>query len=254
MTRAPAAAAPWLRMVRAQTAMELHLTARRFENLFVMLVIPPALLAFFGAVPVLSTGSVRPVDFLLPGVLTLAVISTAFVNLSISTGFERGYGVLKRLGGSPLPRSALLAAKLIAVALIEVIQVVLLVGIAVVAFGWRPGPDASIIVTVAALVVGTFAFSGVGLLLAGTLRAEATLALANALFLFFLMLGGVVLPLSHLPASLAAVARLLPAAALSDLVRVGLGAGPSDLLAPWIVLAAWGLGAVVLAVRAFHWE
>src|SRR3954464_11879722 len=131
-------------MVRAQTAMELRLTARRFENLFVMLVIPPALLAFFGAIPVLSTGAARPVDFLLPGVLALAVVSTAFVNLGIATGFERGYGVLKRLGGPPLPRSALIGAKLLSVAGVEVIQVVLLVAIAVIAFGWQPGPSASI--------------------------------------------------------------------------------------------------------------
>src|SRR3954464_16049696 len=131
-------------MVRAQTAMELRLTARRFENLFVMLVIPPALLAFFGAIPVLSTGAARPVDFLLPGVLALAVISTAFVNLGIATGFERGYGVLKRLGGSPLPRTGLLAAKLVSVAVVEVIQVGLLVGIAIIAFGWQPATGASL--------------------------------------------------------------------------------------------------------------
>src|SRR3954468_24720102 len=128
-TSTPGRVAPWSRMVRAQTGMELRLTARRFENLFVMLVIPPALLLFFGAIPVLSTGNPKPVDFLLPGVLALAVISAAFVILGIATGFERGYGVLKRLGGSPLPRSGLVAAKLFAVAAVEVVQVVLLVAI-----------------------------------------------------------------------------------------------------------------------------
>lgn len=249
-----ALAAPWLKMVRAQTAMELRLTARRFENLFVMLVIPPALLAFFGAVPVLSTGSDRPVEFLLPGVLALAVISSAFVNLGIATGFERGYGVLKRLGGSPLPRSALVAAKLIAVAIVEAVQVVLLVGIAVVGFGWQPGDGASVIVTAAALVMGTIAFAGLGLLLAGALRPEATLALANALFLLFLMLGGVVLPLSHLPDLLAAVAQFLPAAALADLVRAGLGDTATNPAGSVVILAAWGVAAIGAAVRSFRWE
>ena len=254
MTAGVARAGSWPQMVRAQAVMELRLTARRFENLFVMLVIPPALLAFFAAVPVLSTGADHPVDFLLPGVLALAVISTAFVNLGIATGFERGYGVLKRLGGSPLPRSALLASKLISVAVVEVVQVLLLVGIAIVVFGWRPAPAASVPMAAVVLVVGTLAFAGLGLLLAGTLRPEAPLALANGLFLLFLMLGGVVLPLGHLPGPLELVARLLPAAALSDLVRAALGAGVSDVLWPFVILVAWGVAAVLLAVRAFRWE
>jgi ABC-2 type transport system permease protein len=241
-------------MVRAQVAMELRLTARRFENLFVMLVIPPALLAFFAATPLVSTSTDRPVDFLLPGVLALSVVSTAFVNLGIATGFDRGYGVLKRLGGSPLPRSALLASKLITVAALEAVQVLLLVGIATALFGWSPEPGASLAVTVLALVAGTIAFAGLGLLLAGTLRAEATLALANGLFLLFLLLGGVVLPLSHLPGPLELVARLLPAASLSELIRAGLGAGAVDLAGPAAVLAGWGAAAVLLAVRTFRWE
>jgi len=254
MTPGVASAASWPRMVRAQAAMELRLTSRRFENLFVMLVIPPVLLAFFAAVPVLSTGAENPVDFLLPGVLALAVISTAFVNLGIATGFERGYGVLKRLGGSPLPRSALLASKLISVAVVEVIQVLLLLGIAIAAFGWRPGPAASLPMTAMVLVAGTLAFAGLGLLLAGTLRPEATLALANGLFLLFLMLGGVVLPLDHLPDPLEGIARILPAAALSELVRAALGAGVPDVLWPFVVLVAWGVAAVLLAARLFRWE
>jgi ABC-2 type transport system permease protein len=251
---APALVASWPGMVRAQAAMELRLTLRRFENLFVMLVIPPALLAFFGAVPVLSTGSDRPVDFLLPGVLALGVISAAFVNLGIATGFERGYGVLKRLGGSPLPRSALVAAKLVTVAIVEAVQVVLLVAIAVVVFGWQPAPGATLLVAAVALVAGTIAFAGLGLLLAGTLRPEATLALANGLFLLFLLLGGVVLPLDHLPGALATLARLLPAAALSDLVRDGLEGGSASLVGPFAVLIAWGAAGVALAVRTFRWE
>jgi ABC-2 type transport system permease protein len=249
-----AKAAPWPRMVRAQALMELRLTTRRFENLFVMLVIPPALLAFFGAIPVLSTGADRPVDFLLPGVLALAVISTAFVNLGIATGFERGYGVLKRLGGSPLPRSGLIAAKLVAVAAVEVIQVALLVGIAVLVFGWHPAADSSLRLAVVAIGLGTVAFAGLGLLLAGTLRPEATLALANALFLLFLLLGGVVLPLSHLPAPLELLSRLLPAAALSDLIRDALAGGGSDILGPLVVLVAWGVGSVLIAARTFRWD
>ena len=247
-------AASWRRMVEAQTRMELRLTSRRLENLFVMLVIPPVLLAFFGAVPVLSTGAARPIDFLLPGVLALAVISTAFVNLSIATGFERGYGVLKRLGGSPLPRSALIAAKLLTIAVVEAVQVILLVGIAAVLFGWRVPAGASLPLTIGAIALGTVTFAGLGLLLAGTLRAEATLAVANGLFLLLLLLGGVVLPLDHLPGLLETFARLLPAAALSELIRGSLTMPALDLAGPFVVLVAWGAAGIVLTLRTFRWD
>jgi ABC-2 type transport system permease protein len=238
----------------AQSGMELRLTARRGENVLVTIVIPVVVLLFFASVSVLPTGAGRPVDFLLPGTLALAVIATSLVNLGIATAYERNYGVLKRLGGSPLTRGVLLAAKMSAVLVIEVAQVVLLVTIAVVALGWAPGPGSSILVFVVSLLLGTVAFAGLGLLLAGALRAEATLALANGLFIAFLLLGGIVLPVSHLPAPLAAIASVLPAAALADAFRVALGTGGGDLGPSLLILAAWGVVTVVLAVRTFRWE
>ena len=237
----------------AQTATELRLTTRRGENVLVTIVIPAVVLLFFASSGVLPTGAGRPVDFLLPGSLALAVIATSLVNLGIATAYERHYGVLKRLGGSPLTRGGLLAAKMLAVLVVEVAQVVLLFAIAVLAFGWTLPSGAAPFLLVVALLLGTIAFAGVGLLMAGALRAEATLALANALFLVALMLGGIVLPLDHLAGPLAALARVLPAAALADLFRVALGPG-GDVVAPVAILVAWAAAAVALAVRTFRWE
>ena len=234
--------------------MELRLTARRGENVLVTIVIPVVVLLFFASVSVLPTGAGRPVDFLLPGALALAVIATSLVNLGIATAYERNYGVLKRLGGSPLTRGGLLAAKMSAVLAVEVAQVVLLVAIAVVVLGWTPAPGASLPAFVVSLLLGTVAFAGLGLLLAGALRAEATLALANGLFIAFLLLGGIVLPVSHLPAPLATVASVLPAAALADAFRVALGSGGGNLGPSLLILAAWGVVTVVLAARTFRWE
>jgi ABC-2 type transport system permease protein len=238
----------------AQTGMELRLTARRGENVLVTIVIPVAILLFFASVRVLPSGSGRPVDFLLPGTLALAVIATSLVNLGIATAYERAYGVLKRLGGSPLTRGGLLTAKMGAVLVVEVVQVVLLVGVAMIALGWRPGPGASPAIFVLALLLGTAAFAGLALLLAGTLRAEATLAVANGLFLVFLLLGGIVLPVADLPAPLATLAGILPAAALADGFRVALGSGDGEVVRPLLVLALWGIGTVGLAARTFRWE
>lgn len=246
------APAPASRAVGAMTAMELRLTARRGENLLVTIVIPAIVLLFFASVAVLPIAG-RAVDFLLPGSLALAVIATSLVNLGIATAYERHYGVLKRLGGSPLTRGGLLTAKIIAVVAVELLQVALLVLIAAAALGWRPPPGAPVALVAVGLGLGTLVFAGLGLAMAGALRAEATLALANGLFLVFLLLGGIVLPIDHLPAPLAALASVLPAASLADLFRVALGAG-GDLVRPIVMLSAWAVGSVAVAARTFRWE
>lgn len=246
------APAPAARATLAMTAMELRLTARRGENLLVTIVIPAAVLLFFASVAVLPLPG-RAVDFLLPGSLALAVIATSLVNLGIATGYERHYGVLKRLGGSPLSRPGLIAAKIAAVLAVEVAQAGLLFAIAIGFLGWRLPAGAPLAVLAPALLLGTLAFAGLGLAMAGSLRAEATLALANGLFLAFLLLGGIVLPIDHLPAPLAAVAAVLPASALADLFRVALGSG-GDAVRATAILTVWAVGSVVLAARTFRWE
>ena len=243
-----------IRATLAQVETELRLTARRGENVLVTLIIPVVVLLFFASVGVLPSVAGRPVDFLLPGTLALAVIATSLVNLGIATAYERHYGVLKRLGGSPLSRGGLLIAKMSAVLAVEIGQIVLLVAIAAVLLGWRPGPAASTPLFVATLLLGTLAFAGLGLLLAGALRAEATLAVANGLFIAFLLLGGIILPTVGLPGPLAAVAGVLPAAALSDTFRVALGSADGSATASLLVLALWAIGAVGLAARTFRWE
>jgi ABC-2 type transport system permease protein len=238
--------------VRAQTRVELALTLRRGESLLLTMAIPVALLVFFSLVDVLPSpdGIEDPVDFLAPGVLALAVLSTAFVGLAIATGFERSYGVLHRLGTTPLGRPALLTAKTLSILAVEAVQAVVLVAAAL-ALGWRPGGNPAL--AVLAALVATVAFAGLGLLMAGRLRAEATLALANGLYLLLLLVGGMAFPIERLPGTLEALARALPAAPLADCLRAALtGEGiPGDRLT---VLAAWAVAAPLAAARLFTWE
>jgi ABC-2 type transport system permease protein len=235
----------------AQARVELTLTLRRGESVLLALGIPALLLGFFSVVDVLPTGRADPVDFLAPGVLALAVMSTAMVGLGIATGFERQYGVLKRLGATPLGRPALLAAKTLSILVVEVLQVVVLVGLAA-ALGWRPhvaaGPAGL------AMVLATIGFAGAGLLMAGSLRAEAVLAGANGLYLVLLLLGGMVVPLAELPGALRAVARVLPAAALSDALHAALETGAAVPGRAWVVLVAWAVAAPAAAAATFKWE
>lgn len=226
------------------------MTLRRSESLLLALGIPVLLLGFFSVVDVLPTGTDDPVDFLAPGVLALAVMSTAMVGLGIATGFERQYLVLKRLGTTPLGRPRLLAAKTAAVLVVELVQVAVLVPVAL-ALGWRP--DGDIGVALGAVLVATVAFAGLGLLMAGTLRAEVTLAAANGLYLVLLLLGGMVVPLSELPGAVRAVARALPAAALSDVLHAALASTAVPGRA-WLVLALWAVAAPAAAAVLFRWE
>jgi ABC-2 type transport system permease protein len=239
-----------VRALLAQTRVELTLTLRRGESVLLALGIPVLLLGFFSIVDVLPTGRRHPVDFLAPGVLALAVLSTAMVGLGIATGFERQYGVLKRLGTTPLGRPALLAAKTLSILAVEVLQVAVLIVVAL-ALGWHPHPTPA---AVPAIVLATIGFAGLGLLMAGTLRAEAVLAAANGLYLVLLLLGGMVVPLSKLPGALRAIARALPAAALSDALHAALGAGTNIPTRAWLVLTAWAIVGPLAAALTFKWE
>ncbi len=229
------------------------MASRRAENVLVTIIVPAAVLLFFSAVSVAPQAERPLVVFLLPGTVALAIIATSLVNLGIATAYERAYGVLKRLGGAPVERSAVIVAKFATVGIIELVQITLLVAIAITLLDWRPDEPISPWLVGAGLLLGTTAFAGLGLALAGALRAEATLAIANALFLVFLLLGGIVLPVDHLPGVLADIAALLPAGALSALIRAGLGAG-GEVLGPLAVLGAWAVGGAVAAVRLFRWD
>lgn len=244
---------PAARAVLAQARTEMRLTLRRGESLVVTLAIPLGVLVFFSELDttIAPRGYRQRVDFLLPGVLALAVMSSAMVSLGIATGFERRYGVLKRLGSTPLSRGGLLAAKIANVLTLEALQLALLV-LTAVALGWEP--TAALVAAAAVMVLGTVAFAGLGLLLAGTLRAEATLALANALFLVLLFVGGMAYPLGRLPAFVREPAQALPAAALSECLRGLLAPGRPFPTGSLAVLVAWAIALPWAAARQFRWE
>ncbi|MDQ2679389.1 MAG: ABC transporter permease [Actinomycetota bacterium] len=241
-----------MRAFLSQLRVELALSSRQGEQLLVSLGIPLLILVFFSSVDVLPVPTEDPVDFLAPGVLALAIMSTSLVSLGISTGFDRNYGVLKRLGASPLGRPRWIAAKIATVLLTEVAQWVLLIAVAV-ALGWSP-PGAGWLPAVGAAVLGTAAFGGIALLMAGTLPGLATLAGANALYLVLLLTGGMVIPLEELPGPLEAVVKVLPAAPLAEILTGSLIEGGTVAGWAWISLGAWALAAPLAAATLFRWE
>jgi ABC-2 type transport system permease protein len=255
-TPAPGGAA-LSRMVLAQSRMEARLMLRNGEQLLLAIVIPVIVLV--GGVAAADRIGIdldghRAVDVLTPGVLARAVMSTAFTSVAIATGFERRYGVIKLLGSSPLPRSGLLLGKVLALLNVVALQLVVLVVVGLV-LGWEPEPDQplrSLVALGLAVCLGTAAFAALGLFVAGVLRAEATLALANLVYLLLMAGGGVVLPTSTYGAA-APLIQWLPSAALGDAVRAALVDASVDGRS-LLVLAAWAVVGTVLTARTFKWE
>ena len=244
-------AAPRGRVLAAQSVAEVRMTLRNGEQLLLTLVIPLLLLVALSHLPADVVGHSPAIDAVTPGILALAVISTAFTGLAIATGFERRYGVLKLLGATPLGRSGLLVAKTVGVLAVEVVQVALIVVVARL-LGWHAvGSPLGAAVLV---LLGTAAFASLGLLLAGTLRAEATLAVANGFYLLFIAVGGVVIPAGRLPAAVEPLVSLLPSAALGQGLRDVLLHGEALPLGSVAVLLVWTVIGSVGAARTFRWS
>jgi ABC-2 type transport system permease protein len=249
-TPAPGAAARPA-MLRAQTAMEFRLLLRNGEQVGLTLVIPLLLLFFFNLPLLYSLDTPRRIDFVAPSIIALAVMSAAFTGLAIGTGFERKYAVLKRLGATALPRSVLVLGKTLAVLLLEIVQVAL-ISAAGFALGWHPHGDPALVLVL--VVLGTVAFGGLGLLVAGTLRAEVTLAAANLIWLVLLFAGGIAIPLSKYPRLADDVLRYLPSAALSDGLHQVLQFGHGLPARPLVTLLVWAAVTLPAAARWFRWE
>ncbi|HPU14369.1 MAG TPA: ABC transporter permease [Aeromicrobium sp.] len=245
-------AASTARRIGAQAAMELKLSLRQGEQLVLTFVIP-VLILVVGSRSTRLIDSERPLDILVPGVFALAIVSSSFTSVAIATGFERRYGLLKRLGATPLARSGLLGGKILAVVALQAIQLIVLAAIAL-ALGWRPtgSPTAWVWLLILA-VLATIAFGSLALLLAGTLRAEATLALANLIYVLLLVGGGILLPLDRYPDSVHNVLLLLPSGALGEGLREAFVTGsPSTVVL--VVLGGWAIVASAAAKRWFKWE
>ncbi len=245
------AAAPRSRMLRAQTQMEFRLLLRNGEQVGLTLIIPPMLLFFFNLPLLYSLETPRRIDFVVPSIIALAVMSAAFTGLAIGTGFERKYAVLKRLGATALPRSVLLGGKTLSVLALEIVQVVLICALGF-ALAWHPHGDP--LVALLLIALGTAAFGGLGMLLAGTLRAEVTLAAANLIWLILLFAGGIAIPLTKYPHAVREVLQYLPSAALSDGLHSVMQDGAVFPVRAVLTLLVWAAVALPAAARWFRWE
>lgn len=238
----------------AQTRAEVRMTVSRGETLLLTVGIPVLLLVFFSLAHVVATPTRSRIDFVAPGILALCVLSTSLVALSIATGFERSFGVLRRLHVTPLGQRRLVGAKISGVLVTEVIQVAVLSAVAL-ALKWHPrGGTVGAAEVVGLLILGSAGCAGIGLALAGRLRAEVNLAASNGLYLVLVLVSGIVVPLSTLPAIVRRVAVGLPPGAMAEGLHRVLGQGLSPTGTDWLVLAIWAVLAPLVAARTFRFD
>jgi ABC-2 type transport system permease protein len=251
--RPQASPAPRRRRVVAHARLELVMLLRNGEQLLLTVVLPLGLLVALSLTDIIDVGGPTRqarLAIVVPSMLALAVLSTSFTALAIQTGFERRYGVLRRIGTTPLTRSDVLVGKSLAVLGIETAQLLVLGGVGA-AMGWRPDPF-GVLLMVPLVLLGSAALGSLALLLAGVVRAEATLALANLAYLV-LAGAGVVIPVEKAPQGVQPVLELLPSAALAESLRIA-GMDGSVRASLVAVLAVWAALAVTGVSRWFRWE
>lgn len=224
---------------------------RNGEQLILAVVLPLLALAGLTVTPLLDGLGGSRVDVATPGILALCAMSTAFTGQGIATGFDRRYGVLRFLSTTPLGRGGLIAGKILAVLVVLFLQV-LVVGFVAGFLGWQPRPEAWL-PGLGILILGAAAFTALGLLVAGTVRPEATLAITNLLWILLGALGGIVVPAERLPALAQGIVHFLPSGALGQALRDAflLGIVPFPAV---LVLVTWTLLAGAAAIRWFKWN
>jgi ABC-2 type transport system permease protein len=237
---------------RAHAQWETRLLLRNGEQLLLTFVIPIGLMLALTLTTMFTAyQGTDGLSSALATVLTVSVISGAFTSLAIATAFERRSGALRFLGTTPLTRGELLTGKFAATAVVTLLSAAAVCVVATFV-GWRP--DASTGWAVPIVLLGVAAFAAWGMALAGLLRAEAVLAVANGLFLALIMFGGVIIPASALPGPLGTLVGWLPSGALAAALHSSLVEHTGPSAQPVAVLVAWLTVGAVVARRTFRWS
>ncbi|MBT8162811.1 MULTISPECIES: ABC transporter permease [Arthrobacter] len=243
--------APLFRRILLQGRYETITMIRNGEQLILAIILPLLALVGLTVTPLLDGLGSSRVDIAVPGILALCAMSTAFTGQGIATGFDRRYGVLRFLSTTPLGRTGLIVGKILAVLAVLVLQV-LIVSVVAALLGWHPRPEGWL-PGLCLLILGAAAFTALGLLVAGTVRPEATLAITNLLWILLGALGGIVVPAERLPALAQNIVHFLPSGSLGQSLRDAFLHGTVSL--PYVVvLLLWTIIPGAAAVRWFKWN
>lgn len=243
-------------MVITQSINESRMMLRRREVVFFSVLLPVMFMLLFGSIfgRLKDENGIAVINYQLPGYLVMAVMSVSFISLGIMTATERQYGILKRLGATPLPRTVLILGKIAAILLVVAAAVIVLMALGIVFYGVTI--KSSPLDITAVVLLGMLVFAVIGLMVGGMVKAEAAPAILNAIYFPLLFAGGALLPLSQMPDWLQQVGMILPSyhftnALIEVMVR---GQSLTDVWPNLAALLAWGAGAILVAARTFKWE
>ena len=233
-----------------QGAWEFKLSLKNGEQFLLLVIIPVAVFLTLTQTAVIGGGKWDIAEALSVSI-TVSVLAAGFTSLAIATAFERRSGTLVTMGVTPISRVELVTGKTLSTVYLAAISALIL-GVVALVLGWSPTLSATLIPLI--LILGIASVTGFAFLLAGTVRAEAVLALANGIFVFAMIFGGIVFQYSGI---LGTVIDLFPPAALSNCMSHALDSTPQDsppLLVSIGVLLAWSVAGTLASAKFFKWR
>lgn len=198
---------------------------------------------------------VRYIDWLVPGILAMSLLSAALFGIGVVIASEREKGQLRRFAVTPLPKSVYISTQTLQRFFIAVLQALVIIFVSLLVFNVKM--KGSWLMLLVVVCVGLLAFSALGYALAARVKkAQTTAAVANVFFLPMMFLSGVYFPIEAMPSYLQPVAKALPLTYLNDAVRLVYAGNETfkDLLLPLVILSAWFIACFIIAVKMFVWE
>jgi ABC-2 type transport system permease protein len=239
-----------IRRLYIQTKWEFFLNARNSEQALLLVLIPIVILFVLTKTAIIG-GENTEVFAAFATVVTVSTFAAGFTSLAIATAFERRSETLVFLGTTSLTRVEVVLAKSLGSFLLAIFAGLFTL-IAALILGWNP--TLSTLLLPFWMMLGVVSVSGFAYLLAGTLRAEAVLAIANGIFVLVLMFGGVIFTFSE---TITNVLEFLPPLALKNVIEFSVAptnGGDTNVIKAMCVLIAWGAAGHILASRFFKWR
>lgn len=195
------------------------------------------------------------IDFLVPGILSLMIMSNNLNGVAATIASWRERGILRRMQGTPLKSSTFIAGQMTARILLNAIQAVAVLLVAYFLFGVHVyGGWGSLILLI---LLGTFTFMSMGFIVASLSKTpESASPIAGLIAFPMIFVGGIFFPVRDLPGVLQSIVQVIPIVHLTDALRgvMNDGLALSQLIMPVSILLAWAVGAFVIAAWTFKWD
>jgi ABC-2 type transport system permease protein len=244
-----------MKILVSQIKLENRLFLREKEAIFWTLAFPVFLIALFGLIWKDETwGDLSAINWLLPGIIVMALMTTCFLNNAMFIVEQREKGIFRRISLTPLKKHILIIGQLVNRYLIVLLQTLILIALAVIFFGARVQGNLALFWVV--LSIGALSFLALGFAIAGLIKSEKSAHPITMIIFFPLMfLGGCVFPIDAIPGFLHPFCEVLPSLHLNDALRAVVTGGTSfgEIWQDLLILGGWLVVCSAIAVKFFRW-